>query len=214
MTKSTRRGRPPGTGKKDDPILSKVARLLVDEPALRPTAAIRRVLAKSSLRPGEMESTVVRRLQYKWKAHSEAYLAGVKGQISVKTEPKSLTVQIGALQITGVKLPANYRAIAEQAARTAEAVEAVLANSKIRRIIEAMQPTMAAQQNFLKSMEPSLAAHARIADAMKPPREISEAFARFNEMMATTQTAMASFTRQISAVQEAATAIAKQYPQR
>jgi hypothetical protein len=157
-----------------------------------------------------MESTVVRRLQYKWKAHGEAYLAKVKRHVSVKTEPTPPCVQIGALRISGVELPANYRAIAEQAARTAQAVKSVLATTEIRRLIEAMQPSIAVQQRFLKSLQPMLAAHASIADALKPAREISEALARFND----TRAAMSSFAREVSAIQQAAAALGKQFPQR
>lgn len=61
MTESKRkRGRPPGTGRKDGPTLRAMAALMAENSGLRPTTAIRRVLSA----PGDAD---VRRLQVKWK---------------------------------------------------------------------------------------------------------------------------------------------------
>lgn len=62
------RGRPIGTGLDDTPILNNIADMLVANPALRPTTAIRQCLDK----PGPSN---IRRLQVKWKAGSASYLA-------------------------------------------------------------------------------------------------------------------------------------------
>lgn len=69
------RGRPKGSGKNDTPDLVKVADLIAHDPTLRPTTAIKRVLASKKLQPGEMEQTVLRRLQHKWTIEGPLLLA-------------------------------------------------------------------------------------------------------------------------------------------
>lgn len=72
-TLSRRRGRPPGSGKDDAPLLDAVADLLVSDPTLRPTTAIKRVIytQKST---GTRDESLTRRLQGKWRAQADDLL--------------------------------------------------------------------------------------------------------------------------------------------
>ena len=74
------RGRPIGTGKDDAPTLSKVADLIVANPALRPTTAIKRVLDR-------LDPSIIRRLQVKWRAGKEEYLAQARSRRAVTVAP-------------------------------------------------------------------------------------------------------------------------------
>src|SRR3546814_16376115 len=65
------RGRPVGTGLDDGPTLNKMADIMVANPAMRPTTAMRRAIDK----PGP---SVVRRLQVKWKAGSAEYIEAAR----------------------------------------------------------------------------------------------------------------------------------------
>lgn len=60
-----KRGRPTGTGKNDTLYLQRIADLLLAEPKLKPTTAIKRVIFKRADQ-SEQDITLVRRLQGKW----------------------------------------------------------------------------------------------------------------------------------------------------
>lgn len=72
-----RAGRPRGTGKDDSQILARIADLLVAEPALKPTTAIKRAIRQLGSHP-ESDDTLVRRLQDKWKAQGSQLLADAR----------------------------------------------------------------------------------------------------------------------------------------
>src|SRR3546814_6510390 len=74
------RGRPVGTGLDDGPTLNKMADIMVANPAMRPTTAMRRAIDK----PGP---SVVRRLQVKWKAGSAEYLAAARARRAAASAP-------------------------------------------------------------------------------------------------------------------------------
>lgn len=78
------RGRPIGTGLDDGPTLKKVADMIVVNPSLRPTTAIRRTLGA----PGE---STIRRLQVKWKAVVVEYLADARDRRAVALTPARRT---------------------------------------------------------------------------------------------------------------------------
>ncbi|MEP0338114.1 MAG: hypothetical protein ABJ388_04010 [Alphaproteobacteria bacterium] len=67
-----KRGRPKGTGINDTPLLEQVARLTLDDPQLKKTTAIKRVLAGRDFKTPEALATAVRRLQHKWNAEGPA----------------------------------------------------------------------------------------------------------------------------------------------
>ena len=73
MNKLTKRsrGRPKGSGKDDSAFLKRVADLLLQNPDMKPTTAIKRVI-------GVDNPSNIRRLQVKWKANREALLAAAR----------------------------------------------------------------------------------------------------------------------------------------
>lgn len=74
------RGRPVGTGLDDSPTLKKVADMIVANPSLRPTTAIRRALDKP-------EASNIRRLQVKWKAGKAEYMADAQAKRAAASTP-------------------------------------------------------------------------------------------------------------------------------
>jgi hypothetical protein len=73
-TQKRTRGRPRGSGKDDSPYLARVAQLLLRDPSLRPTTAMKRVLATRK-DWGVSDETLLRRWQVKWKAQGQALIA-------------------------------------------------------------------------------------------------------------------------------------------
>lgn len=75
MSESRKRGRPAGAGKKDDSTtLRDVAKLMVAEPGLKATAAMKRVHPKWT-------ESLLRRLQYRWKENGKSLLAEAKADL-------------------------------------------------------------------------------------------------------------------------------------
>ncbi len=68
------RGRPRGSGKDDTPSLIWIADLLVRNPSMKPTAAMK-LLIKERKDWGATETTLLRRWQVKWKANGDKLLA-------------------------------------------------------------------------------------------------------------------------------------------
>ena len=74
------RGRPTGTGKNDSPTLNKIADLMVADPKLKVTPAIRRVI-------GNPDDATVRRLQVKWQSGGDKHLAAAQDRRTVASMP-------------------------------------------------------------------------------------------------------------------------------
>jgi hypothetical protein len=72
------RGRPRGSGKDDSRPLAQVADLLVREPLLKPTTAIKRIVRKCNDRNVASEAALVRRLQAKWKENGNSLLTAAR----------------------------------------------------------------------------------------------------------------------------------------
>jgi hypothetical protein len=68
ITEKRPRGRPRGSGKNDLPQLAQVADLLVRDPSLKPTTAMKRVM-RGRKDWDATDSTLLRRWQVKWKAN-------------------------------------------------------------------------------------------------------------------------------------------------
>ena len=71
------RGRPPGSGKDDAPVLDMVADMVTAAPMLRPTTAMRRAAPKAT-------DADIRRFQAKWKGDREALLARARGRAEAR----------------------------------------------------------------------------------------------------------------------------------
>ena len=74
-----RRGRPVGSCKDDSHLLAQVADILVSDRKLKPTTAIKRVLASPDPSP-------IRRLQSKWKQDGSVYLAQAQDRAKRKAD--------------------------------------------------------------------------------------------------------------------------------
>jgi hypothetical protein len=73
MSERRKRGRPIGSGKKDDPTLIRVAGYMIRDASLKPTTAMRRVI-RDGRNWSESDDTLIRRLQAKWSKHGTLYL--------------------------------------------------------------------------------------------------------------------------------------------
>ena len=74
------RGRPVGTGKDDAPTLSRMADLMLANPNLRATTAMKRIL-------DTVDPSVIRRLQVKWRAEADRYLEQARARRVVAAAP-------------------------------------------------------------------------------------------------------------------------------
>jgi len=71
------RGRPRGSEKNDAPYLAQVADLLLRDQLLKPTTAMKRVMA-SRKDWGASDETLLRRWQVKWKERQQAFMAAAR----------------------------------------------------------------------------------------------------------------------------------------
>lgn len=83
MTEKRQRGRPKGTGKDDTAYLAKVADILVANEKLKPTTAMKQVMASKSWM--ESDSTLIRRWQEKWKATNHELMAAARQRMQHRT---------------------------------------------------------------------------------------------------------------------------------
>jgi hypothetical protein len=75
------RGRPPGSGKNDDAYLARVADMIAANARTKPTTAIKRVIYQRA-DASELDDTLVRRLQGKWKIGHEAFLEAARARLA------------------------------------------------------------------------------------------------------------------------------------
>jgi hypothetical protein len=94
--KSNRRGRPKGTEKDDGAALVAVADLLILNPGMKPTTAMRQLNPNI----GEAE---LRRLQAKWKQRQKNLLAEAKSRIELRTDTKGSWSHEESGFVTGMK---------------------------------------------------------------------------------------------------------------
>lgn len=127
------RGRPIGTGLDDGPTLKKVADMIVVNPSLRPTTAIRRTLGA----PG---GSTIRRLQVKWKAVAVEYLTDARDRRAVALTPAR-------------RSGASYSPqTARQLAQAHKALQDALGGSGLRAAHEAMtSPVQRAALEYMNS---------------------------------------------------------------
>lgn len=141
MTISKRpRGRPRGSGKNDTMILAQVADLLVANPSMKPTTAMKRVISSRTDWP-ETDETLLRRLQDKWKRDGDTMLVAARERARPKS-PSALEVM--AL-IGTAYLQAHQIARSPEVLRALEAVSSwdrrlkqVMASPEISRWLKQM----------------------------------------------------------------------------
>lgn len=86
-----RRGRPRGTGKPDGPVLRVVADLLIADPTLKPTTAIKRAIERHN-------PSTIRRLQVKWKATHDALLEEARQHLQSPAATKPASTSMAPLK--------------------------------------------------------------------------------------------------------------------
>lgn len=151
------RGRPPGTGLNDHPTLNKVADVLLANPRLKPTTAMGRVLDK----PGR---STVRRLQVKWRAKGEIYLAEAEARRAAEQQAHRQSLE------------ATIRRQSAQAYRASRGMGAALAaldSPAMRAIQEALNsPAMRAMRELQDSPTMRALNELQNSPAMRAVREL------------------------------------------
>jgi hypothetical protein len=150
------RGRPRGTGKPDDGALRTIADFLVADATLRPTTAIKRIVASQN-------PSTIRRLQVKWKARGSAFLR----------EARRRREQQVACAAAGAPVRMSVAADAAVWGRLAQLAELCKPSPAIQAALDAMKPSPAIQA-ALDALKPSPAMQAAL-DAMKPSPAIQAA---------------------------------------
>lgn len=115
------RGRPRGSSRhqaKDMAILRRAADRLAAAPDLKPTTAIRQVITSED-RAGEMEETLIRRLQGKWKVRGPALLAEARARQAAGPNRRSARRRHGLDVASIVAATASSRRIADEFVRLA-----------------------------------------------------------------------------------------------
>lgn len=134
------RGRPVGTGYNDAPTLEKMADLMVAQPTLKATTAIRRILGQ----PGPSQ---IRRLQVKWKEGAAAFLAAAQARRAVAPAP--------ARRVSASHSPRTVRQIMEASRRVQEMMPSIRAAQELMNT-----PGMLAAQEAARRFYDSPAAQA------------------------------------------------------
>lgn len=159
------RGRPPGTGLNDHPTLNKVADVLLANPRLKPTTAMGRVLDK----PGR---STVRRLQVKWRAKGEIYLAEAEARRTAEREAhrRSLEATIRRQSVGAYRATRGFGAALDSPVMTA--MQEAL-NSPAMRVMRELQdsPAMRAMRELHDSPTMRAARELQNSPAMRAVQE-------------------------------------------
>jgi len=126
------RGRPRGKGKNDTPALMKVADILVREPALRPTTAMRHVISTRK-DWGASDPTLLRRWQEKWKQQGEALLADTRERARPKLAPQPSFNQMAAIAATAQRAAMIDAATLRTVSAHMKAIKSVLESPVIKK---------------------------------------------------------------------------------
>lgn len=116
-TEKRRRGRPPGSGKNDLPHLEQVARLLARNPGLKPTTAMKRIVAERK-DWGTSDSSLLRRWQDKWAKEGFFLLAAAHERTQRQASTKAYETCLHAVR-------GFQKSLAFSAAEMAKAVQAI-----------------------------------------------------------------------------------------
>ena len=156
------RGRPKGSGKDDSKDLYRIADLLVADPSLKPTTAIKRI--------GRHNPSDIRRLQVKWKATRDDLLAAAnKRKVDAERE-RLVPAEYGAFPDLG-----EHLAYVEQLRRAMEGPTAQFAEQQ-RRLEEIFRPALKIveqmekqQRMFREALGPVAEVH-RMLEQLDPLR--------------------------------------------
>ena len=163
------RGRPKGTGKPDQATLQQVAELLLDNPGMRHTAAIKRII-------GGANPSAIRRLQVKWKEHGSQLRAEAEqrrqrrrtraaapGSVSDYTWIPRAVIDGGissvASQMRSLFDDMNIKAAADQASL----------GSALAAVERTMSPALTLAAEVNRAMSPVHDVHARMERMMDDP---------------------------------------------
>jgi hypothetical protein len=141
------RGRPVGTGIDDEPALARIADMIVANPSLRPTTAIKRVLDKP-------EPSIVRRLQVKWKEDAVGRLAAARARRDAPAPRRAITRR----QPRALRQMAEAQSRVDQVFEVFNSPDMVAARETMRRIYES--PDMLAAQEMMRQYRESPAMRA------------------------------------------------------
>jgi chaperonin cofactor prefoldin len=99
MNAKRTRGRPPGAGARDyTDFLNRAADVIVCDPNVRPTVAMKRIIADfHGPLPSNSPDALLRRLQDKWKKHSGEYLSDAKDRAERNAQQERNAVVIAGL---------------------------------------------------------------------------------------------------------------------
>ena len=153
------RGRPRGSGKNDAPHLAQVADLLLCDPSLRPTTAMKRVIARRE-NWGATHETLLRCWQEKWKQQGQSFMAAARERASPKTvaaAPPSVSSLAGSPTVGTFADRLNSPAMRAFLDRERERMQAIkaLAESPWMRAVRELEnsPFMTALRKVQKQLE-------------------------------------------------------------
>ncbi len=146
-TTRRQRGRPRGSGKDDSAPLAKVADMMVHNPSLKPTTAMRRVLRDCDHRGEATDPTLLRRWQGKWKADRNSLLAAARDRARPRSAPVPVDIPgfawgdaMMALRETGSAWGDAMKAIRENGSALGDAMMALRENgSEAMKVLRELQ---------------------------------------------------------------------------
>lgn len=154
MTNEKRpRGRPRGSEKKDDPYLAQVADLLIQNPSLQPTTAMKIVMSRSRSTWRETDETLIRRWQVKWKRRSQFFLAAARERARPRRTLRETIASIERFGIANVVEPPLLAAINRAAKDLQAAVVQTTALNQLVAQTKALQDLMTPSSQYLASMK-------------------------------------------------------------
>jgi iron-sulfur cluster repair protein YtfE (RIC family) len=169
------RGRPRGSGKDDVVYLAEIADLLIRDPSLKPTAAMKQVMIRHTWT--ETDETLIRRWQVKWKATGPSMLAAAheRSQTASDAVPNRLPDTARILTTMNWQDPPINQMVKQ--------VQDSIANSPIIQMAKEVQDTIANSPiiQMVKQVQDSIA-NSAISQIMKQVQD-SIANSPINQMM-------------------------------
>jgi hypothetical protein len=139
------RGRPRGTGKDDTGYLEKVAELLVRQPSLKPTTAMKQVMAGRNRL--ETEATLLRRWQSKWQRDGSRFLMTARESAKPRRTLREQIAGIASGQITELERQLLCR-LSEVAA---DSLRAMLLTPQMKDALKSWSEEMTRLHSVIKS---------------------------------------------------------------